>query len=110
MNLETEKIYAASSFLKGMASPHRLSILCALAAEKECNVTTLIEITGLSQTSMSQHLSKLRNEGIIDYTRVHRELLYRITNPLTHDIMKVLYKAFCEPEKTSPSKKGKKKR
>jgi ArsR family transcriptional regulator, virulence genes transcriptional regulator len=108
MNLQEENICAASSFLKGMASPHRLSILCALATEKECNVTTLIEITGLSQTSMSQHLLKLRSEGIIDYTRDHRELLYRITNPLAHDIMKVLYKAFCEPEEKSRSKKGKK--
>ena len=53
----------ASGFLKGLASPHRLLILCQLV-ESEKSVTELIAATGLAQTSMSQHLSKLKEEEI----------------------------------------------
>jgi DNA-binding transcriptional ArsR family regulator len=97
MKLNRKKLCKASGFLKGMASPHRLAILCVLIEHKNCSVSTLIDATGIAQTSMSQHLAKLRAEGIIDFERDHRTLYYRITNKHTHDVMKVLYRAFCAP-------------
>ncbi len=84
-----------SNFLKGLASPHRLLILCLLA-EGEKNVSTLIEETGIPQTSMSQHLSKLKDEGIVSFRREHRTLYYFINHEAAKDIMNVLHAHFCE--------------
>ena len=84
----------AAAFLKGLANPHRLLILCALA-EGEHNVSALIEATGIAPTSMSQHLSKLKDEGIVDFRRDHRTLTYFIAHPATVEIMAVLYAHFC---------------
>ncbi len=90
-----ENAERASGFLKGLASPHRLLILCQLA-EGEKSVTELIEATSLAQTSMSQHLSKLKNEEIVTFRRDHRTLYYRIDNDAVLKIMDVLYHEFCQ--------------
>lgn len=86
---------AAASFLKGIASPHRLLVLCELATGEK-SVTELIEATGMAQTSMSQHLSKLKEENIVTFRRDHRLLFYRIDNEAVIKIMEVLYHEFCE--------------
>ena len=85
----------AAQFLKGLASSHRLMILCQLA-EGEKSVSTLIEATGLAQTSMSQHLSKLRQEGLVEYRRDHRTLYYAIVHPAVLRVMRVMHEEFCE--------------
>ncbi len=85
----------AAAFLAGLASPHRLRILCQLA-DGEKNVTRLIEETGLPQTSMSQHLNKLKEEGIVSFRREHRTLYYAITNPMALEIMGVMYDHYCK--------------
>jgi ArsR family transcriptional regulator, virulence genes transcriptional regulator len=84
----------AADFLKGLANPHRLNILCQLV-EGEKNVTELITATNLPQTSVSQHLAKLRKEGIIDYRRDHRSLYYSISHDAVLKIMMILYESFC---------------
>jgi len=95
MSIMEERAGRASAFLKGIASPHRLMILCQLV-EGEKSVTELIEATDIAQTSMSQHLSKLRQEGLVTYRREHRTLYYRIDNPAVLNIMSVLYEEFCK--------------
>jgi DNA-binding transcriptional ArsR family regulator len=99
------KVAKASSYLAGLASPHRLAILCQLAEGEKC-VSDLIAATGLPQTSMSQHLSKLRKEGIVTYRREHRVLFYSIVPGPTLAIMQVLHGHFC----TSATPKGKARR
>lgn len=84
-----------SAFLKGLANPHRLMILCELV-EGEKNVTELIEATGIAQTSMSQHLAKLKGENIVDFRREHRTLYYFMTHPAASEMMQVLYIHFCQ--------------
>lgn len=95
MNAMQEKVFDAASFLKGIANPHRLLILCQLA-EGEKNVTELIEATGIAPTSMSQHLSKLKEETIVSFRRDHRVLYYSITNEPVIKIMEILYQTFCK--------------
>lgn len=84
----------AAAFLKGLANTHRLSILCQLT-DGEKSVTELIEATGIAQTSMSQHLNKLKKEGIVIFRRDHRTLYYSIDHPATEQIMKTLYSNYC---------------
>lgn len=88
---------AATNFLKGIANSSRLLILCALATGEK-NVSELIETTGLAQTSMSQHLSKLKEERIVTFRREHRLLFYRIKNQAVLKIMEILYHEFCKNE------------
>ena len=89
-----KKAEEVSEFMKCFGSPHRLLILCQLA-EGEMNVTQLIEATGIAQTSMSQHLAKLKSESIVDFRRDHRTLYYSISNPDAVRIMATLYDIFC---------------
>lgn len=84
-----ENIQEAASFLKGLASEHRLSILCALAGGERC-VSDLQSETGLPQTSVSQHLLKLKDEGIVNFRREHRTLYYYICDETAKKILKVL--------------------
>ncbi len=84
----------ASAFLKGFANADRLRILCVLA-EGEKSVTRLMKETGIAQTSMSQHLSKLKAEGIVIFRREHRTLYYSISDNAVVDIMRILYQKFC---------------
>lgn len=88
----------AAAFLKSLANPHRLLILCALA-QGERNVSTLIAETGIAPTSMSQHLSKLKDEGVVDCRRDHRTLTYFIAHPAAVEIMTVLYAHFCAKDR-----------
>jgi DNA-binding transcriptional ArsR family regulator len=85
----------AAAFLSGLASVHRLRILCSLV-EGEKSVTDLINATGIAQTSMSQHLGKLKEEGIVAFRREHRTLYYFIDHPLALDIIGALHDHFCQ--------------
>jgi len=89
-----EKAEGVAGFLKGLANPHRLLTLCALS-KGERSVGELIAETGIAQTSMSQHLAKLKAEGIVDFRREHRTLHYFIAHPAVMELMAVLYAHFC---------------
>ena len=95
--LETmaEKAEGVAGFLKGIASPQRLMILCRLVGGEQ-NVGALIAATGIPQTSMSQHLARLKEEGIVAVRRDHRTLFYRIDHPAVLELMETLYRHFCE--------------
>lgn len=90
-----ENTLEAAGFLKGMASTHRLLILCNLV-EGEKSVSELIDATAMPQTSMSQHLSKLKDEEIVSFRRDHRTLYYSINHDAAFEILEVLHKHFCK--------------
>lgn len=90
-----ENASRAAAFLGGLASVHRLRILCQLSGGEK-SVMQLAEETGIAQTSMSQHLARLRAEGIVTYRREHRTLYYAITHPLAHKIIELLYDHYCK--------------
>ncbi|WP_454915363.1 ArsR/SmtB family transcription factor [Xanthobacter sediminis] len=85
---------AAAQFLSGLANPRRLRILCQLSSGEK-SVSELSAATGISQTSMSQHLSKLKGEGIVSFRRDHRHLYYYISSPVVIEIMAAIYTHFC---------------
>jgi len=87
---------AAARFLSGLANPRRLRVLCQLAGGEK-TVTELCAATGVAQTSMSQHLAKLKAEGIVSFRREHRALYYFISNPAALQVMRVIYAQFCAP-------------
>jgi ArsR family transcriptional regulator len=85
----------ASAFLSGLSNTHRLRILCLLT-DGEKNVTQLVQATGMAQTSVSQHLRKLKEEKIVSFRREHRTLYYFISNQAAQEIMHILYQHYCQ--------------
>ncbi|MBL8687318.1 MAG: helix-turn-helix transcriptional regulator [Alphaproteobacteria bacterium] len=85
----------ASAFLSGLSNTHRLRILCLLI-DGEKNVTQLIQATRMAQTSVSQHLRKLKEEKIVSFRREHRTLYYFISNQAAQEIMHILYQHYCQ--------------
>lgn len=90
----------AALFLKGLANSHRLLILCHLA-EGEHSVTALIKATGIPQTSMSQHLAKLKRAHIVTFRREHRILYYTLVPGPVTTIMNTLHTNFCPAQPTT---------
>lgn len=85
----------AEMFLKSLASEHRLKLLCSLSTGEK-SVTELMQETGIGQTSVSQHLAKLKAENIVTFRREHRTLYYRISSTPALSIMEILYNTFCK--------------
>ena len=55
-----------AGILRALANERRLMILCKLVEWGEGNVNSLAEAVGLSQSALSQHLAKMRDEGLVD--------------------------------------------
>lgn len=70
---------AAARLMKLLASEQRLILLCRLI-EGECSVGELAEYTGLAQSAASQHLAKLRAEGLVSTRRDGQTIFYEIAD------------------------------
>jgi ArsR family transcriptional regulator len=70
-----ERYEPAGELFKALASPVRLAIVDLLAAEPRF-VHQLVELTGLTQPHVSQHLRVLRQAGVVRGVRQHREIAY----------------------------------
>jgi ArsR family transcriptional regulator len=69
-----------SELLKTIAHPMRLCILNCLMSNESCNVTTLTKKMDKPQSTISQHLSKLKSGGIIEGQRNGVEIQYRLVS------------------------------
>lgn len=77
----------ASELLKAISNKHRLLVLCLLIEKEEMTVGEIQQRISLSQSALSQHLGKMREEGLVTYRRESQTLYYRIENP---DITKII--------------------
>lgn len=84
-----------ASILRALANERRLMILCKLAEWGEASVSTLSEAAGLSQSATSQHLAKMRDEGLVEFRRDGQTLWYRIAEPRTELLLGYLQKLYC---------------
>jgi ArsR family transcriptional regulator, virulence genes transcriptional regulator len=84
----------AATRLRLMANPKRLLILCHLA-EGEAAVFELQQVTGLSQSALSQHLARLRQAGVVATRRKSQSIYYSLADPETRALMTALYEIFC---------------
>ena len=85
--------------LKALANERRLMILCRLAERDEASVSELAEAVGLSQSALSQHLAKMRDEEIVSFRRESQTLWYRIADPRIAKLLNQMERLFCRPEK-----------
>lgn len=85
----------AAEFLRSIASEHRLLILCALV-EGERSVGELAELLGIAQPNASQHLFKLKSEGLVAARRSGQTIYYRLASKHVKPIIAHLHAMFCE--------------
>lgn len=99
MDLKTfeRKAVEVADILRALANERRLMILCKLVEWGEANVNTLAEAVGLSQSALSQHLARMRDEGIVTFRRESQTIWYRIADPRTEQLFASLYGLYCGP-------------
>ena len=86
-----------ANILRALANERRLMILCQLVECGESNVGALAEAVGLSQSALSQHLTKMRNESVVACRRDGQTMMYRIADPRIEQLMTELHRLFCAP-------------
>lgn len=80
--------------LKALAHPVRLCIIKGLLQKGSCNVSYMQECLDLPQSTVSQHLQKLRSLGIVETERNGLEINYSVKD----EKIKQLIQLFLEEE------------
>ena len=93
--MEYEEVENLSSLLKSIAHPIRLKILCLLQ-EKEMTVGEIRNEVETTHANISQHLSILRNQGIIGFRKDSNFIYNRITDDRITELMKTMRILFCQ--------------
>ncbi|HET7330791.1 metalloregulator ArsR/SmtB family transcription factor [Dyella sp.] len=85
----------AASLLKTLANPQRLRVLCLLAGG-ELSVGQINEaLPDLSQSALSQHLAKLRDEGMVRTRRESQTIWYTLAPGPAERVIETLYGIYC---------------
>lgn len=85
----------ATRLLKLLANEKRLLILCFLAARGEITVGELADRVDLSQSALSQHLAKLRADGLVTFRRASQTLHYRVADERALRLLLLLKDIYC---------------
>ena len=91
MDNDYQKFNSTAELLKTLAHPVRLCIVNGLLKKGECNVSYMQSCLGTPQSTISQHLQKLRTAGIIEARRNGLEVYYQVCNDKVEKLMKVLF-------------------
>ena len=85
----------AVAALKLIAHEGRLLVLCYLSEAGELSVGELVGRIGLSQSALSQHLAKLRAEGLVATRKSSQTVYYRIAEPRVLSLLATLHDLYC---------------
>lgn len=104
MSVDTQQIMQlnelaseAATLLSRLANPDRLLILCLLVSGEK-NVSQIREASGIEQPTLSQQLTVLRKDDLVQTRREGKYVYYRLENPDVLAIMQTLYQVFCAPK------------
>jgi Predicted transcriptional regulators len=86
-----ELLTAKAELLKAVAHPVRLCIVRGLMEQGECNVNKIQSCLQIPQSTISQHLSKLRDTGIIKGNRQGVEVFYQVVNEDVKKLVNALF-------------------
>ncbi len=93
-----------AELLRALANERRLMILCKLVEWGEANVTALAKAVGITQSALSQHLAKMREENIVTFRRESQTLWYRIADPRIEQLFATVHALFCAPARRRSSR------
>jgi DNA-binding transcriptional ArsR family regulator len=78
-----------AEILKALAHPVRLCIVRGLIKKGSCNVSFMQECLDLPQSTVSQHLQKLRTLGILEADRNGLEISYSIKDERVKAVIEI---------------------
>lgn len=84
----------AEALLKLLANAKRLMILCHLGRQEK-TVSELVQLIGLSQSALSQHLAKMRVDNLVVGEKRGQSVYYRIARPEVDALLSTLYLIYC---------------
>lgn len=84
-----------SDLLRALGNQRRLMIMCKLAEHGEMTVGELAAEASLSQSALSQHLARLREESLVAFRREAQSAWYRIADPRCEALMATLHDLYC---------------
>jgi ArsR family transcriptional regulator, virulence genes transcriptional regulator len=90
-----EQAAEAASLMRALSNESRLLVLCHLAASGELSAGELVGRIGAGQSALSQHLAKLREEGLVATRREAQSVFYRICDPRAEQVLALLHDLFC---------------
>jgi DNA-binding transcriptional ArsR family regulator len=91
MDKDFTRYNETAELLKTIAHPVRLCIIKGLLEKGECNVTYMQSCLGTPQSTVSQHIQKLKAAGIIEGRRSGLEIYYKIKSDKVAALMRLLF-------------------
>lgn len=91
---------SAARLLKALANEQRLRILCVLVAGESTVGQINDRLPELSQSALSQHLARLREEGLVSTRREAQSVWYSLPDGPAQSIIETLHGIYCAPRKT----------
>lgn len=91
MDKNLDIFHETADLLKALAHPVRLCIVKGLIEKGECNVSYMQFCLDIPQSTVSQHLQKLKSAGIIEARRNGLEVYYMVCNNKAAELVKVLF-------------------
>ncbi|MNP16950.1 Transcriptional repressor PagR [compost metagenome] len=91
MDKDFKSYNEVADILKALAHPVRLCIVKGLMQKENCNVTYIQECLDLPQSTVSQHLQKLRSMGIVETECFGLEIKYHIANEKIKKLISILF-------------------
>jgi DNA-binding transcriptional ArsR family regulator len=88
---------AACNLLKVLSNPDRLLLLCQMT-QGEFSVGELEAMTGIRQPTLSQQLTVLREEKLVNTRREGKQIFYSIASQEAMAVLQVLYQLYCPKE------------
>ena len=88
----------ACGLLKVLVNQDRLLLLCQMTRGEYC-VSDLEEMTGIRQPTLSQQLTVLREEEMVNTRREGKQIFYSIASKEAMAVMQVLYELYCKTGK-----------
>lgn len=99
-----EQAATAEQLLKAIGNRHRLMILCQLI-EGPQPVHRLAEFLDLRDSTVSQHLTLLRKDGLVTTRREGQTIWYSMASEAGRRIIEAIYEIYClEPSICSPKR------
>jgi ArsR family transcriptional regulator len=97
--IEIEKLQRSANeacqLLKTLGNSDRLLLICEISRGERC-VGELQDRLGIQQPTLSQQLTILRNEGLVNTRRDGKQIFYSLSSTKALDILNALYKSYCK--------------
>jgi DNA-binding transcriptional ArsR family regulator/intracellular sulfur oxidation DsrE/DsrF family protein len=92
---------AAARLLRALANTSRLLILCHLFRHGESSAGSLASELGIGMSALSQHLSRMRDQGLISQRRQSRQIFYQVSDSSSAQLPSLLA-SICDDAPSLP--------